>query len=118
MASISQGLSPTRRRARAHKSLYWRDGDYKVLLAGDWKLQTSERPKKIWLHNLRSDPTEAKNLAEAMPDKVAELQAELRTIDAQQAKPLWPTLLEAPVRIDHPLGTPAGKDDEFIYWAN
>jgi arylsulfatase A-like enzyme len=102
----------------AHKSLYWRDGDYKVLLAGDWKLQTSERPKKIWLHNLRSDPTESKNLAEAMPDKVAELVAELRTIDAQQAKPLWPTLLEAPVRIDHPLGAPTSKDDEFIYWAN
>ena len=53
-----------------------------------------------------------------MPDKVAELQAELAAIDAQQAKPLWPTLLEAPVRIDRPLGTPAGKDDEFIYWAN
>jgi hypothetical protein len=53
-----------------------------------------------------------------MPAKVAELKAELLAIDAQQAKPLWPTLLEAPVRIDHPLGTPVGKDDEFIYWAN
>jgi arylsulfatase A-like enzyme len=102
----------------AHKSLYWRSGDYKVLLAGDWKLQTSERPDKIWLHNLRNDPTEQKNLADAMPQKVAELKAELAAIDAQQAKPLWPTLLEAPVRIDHPLGSPNGKDDEFIYWAN
>lgn len=102
----------------AHKSLYWRSGDYKVLLAGDWKLQTSERPDKIWLHNLRNDPTEQKNLADALPQKVAELKAELAAIDAQQAKPLWPTLLEAPVRIDHPLGSPNGKDDEFIYWAN
>ena len=102
----------------AHKSLYWRSGDYKVLLAGDWKLQTSERPDKVWLHNLRNDPTEQKNLADAMPQKVAELKAELAVIDAQQAKPLWPTLLEAPVRIDHPLGSPNGKDDEFIYWAN
>jgi arylsulfatase A-like enzyme len=101
-----------------HKSLFWRDGDYKVLLTGGWKLQTSERPRKIWLHNLRDDPTEQRNLAETMPDKVAELQKELTAIDAQQAKPLWPTLLEAPVRIDRPLGSPVGKDDEFIYWAN
>lgn len=105
-------------KAAPHKSLYWRDGDYRALLAGAWKLQTSERPRKIWLHNLRDDPTEQKNLAESMPDKVAELQAELVAIDAQQAKPLWPTLLEGPVRIDRPLGSPAGKDDEFIYWAN
>ena len=101
-----------------HKSLFWRDGDYKVLLAGDWKLQTSERPRKIWLHNLREDPTEKRNLADAMPDKVRELQQELAAIDAQQVKPLWPTLLEAPVLIDRPLGTPPAKDDEFIYWAN
>ena len=101
-----------------HKSLFWRDGDYKVLLAGDWKLQTSERPRKIWLHNLRDDPTEKRNLADAMPDKVRELQQELAAIDAQQAKPLWPTLLEAPVLIDRPLGTPPAKDDEYIYWAN
>jgi arylsulfatase A-like enzyme len=101
-----------------HKSLFWRDGDYKVLLAGDWKLQTSERPRKVWLHNLRDDPTEKRNLADAMPDKVRELQQELAAIDAQQAKPLWPTLLEAPVLIDRPLGTPPARDDEFIYWAN
>jgi arylsulfatase A-like enzyme len=105
-------------RRAPHKSLFWRDNEYKVLLTGDWKLQISERPKKTWLHNLRDDPTERKNLADAMPAKVAELKAELLAIDAQQAKPLWPTLLEAPVRIDHPLGTPVGKDDEFIYWAN
>ncbi len=101
-----------------HKSLFWRDGDYKVLLAGDWKLQASERPRKIWLHNLRDDPTEKRNLADAMPDKVRELQQELAAIDAQQVKPLWPTLLEAPVLIDRPLGTPPARDDEFIYWAN
>jgi arylsulfatase A-like enzyme len=101
-----------------HKSLFWRDGDYKVLLAGNWKLQLSERPKKIWLHNLYDDPTEKMNLAETRPDKVIELRRELAAIDAQQAKPLWPTLLEAPVRIDRPLGTPVGKDDEFIYWSN
>jgi arylsulfatase A-like enzyme len=101
-----------------HKTLYWRDGDYKVLLAGGWKLQSSERPKKVWLFDLAKDPTEQTNLAPTMPDKVAELQSALASVDAEQVKPLWPTLLEAPVRIDRPLGTPVGKDDEYIYWAN
>ena len=31
---------------RPHQTLYWRDGDYKVLLEGYWKLQVSERPKQ------------------------------------------------------------------------
>ena len=103
---------------RPHQTLYWRDGDYKVLLAGEWKLQVSERPKKEWLFNLKNDPTERNNLAGAMPDKVREIKAALATIDAQQAKPLWPALLEGPVRIDHPLGFPTKPDDEYIYWAN
>ena len=42
----------------------------------------------------------------------------LASVDAEQVKPLWPTLLEAPVRIDSPAGTPASKDEEYIYWAN
>ena len=38
---------------------------------GDWKLQVSERPKKVWLYNLATDPTEKTNLAASMPDRVA-----------------------------------------------
>jgi len=111
-------FATAKRQGDPHKNLYWRDGDYRVLLAGGWKLQTAERPKKVWLYNLAADPTEQNNLAEAMPDKVAELQSALSSVDAEQVKPLWPSLLEAPVRIDHPMGMPAGKDDEYIYWAN
>ena len=101
-----------------HKTLFWRDGDYRVLLAGNWKLQTSERPKKAWLNNLADDPNEKANLAEQMPDKVAELSAIMAAVDAEQSKPLWPSLLETPIRIDQPLGTPAKADAEYIYWAN
>jgi arylsulfatase A-like enzyme len=111
-------FATAKRQGDPHKNLYWRDGDYKVLLAGGWKLQTAERPKKIWLYNLAADPTEQTNLAAAMPGKVAELQSALAAVDAEQVKPLWPSLLEAPVRIDHPMGMPAGEDDEYIYWAN
>jgi arylsulfatase A-like enzyme len=103
---------------RPHQTLYWRDGDYKVLLQGYWKLQVSERPKQDWLFNLKIDPTEKNNLASAMPDTVLKIKAALAAIDAEQVKPLWPALLEGPVRIDHPLGFPSQPGDEYIYWAN
>ncbi len=106
---------------RPHQTLFWRSGDYKVLLDGDWKLQVSERPKKDWLFNLKDDPTERKNLADAQPDKVKELQTVLTGIDGQQAKPLWPELAEGPIAIDHPENPtkfPDSPDDEYVYWAN
>ena len=52
-----------------------------------------------------------------MPDTVLN-SAALAAIDAEQVKPLWPALLEAPVRIDRPAGTPVVKGEEYIYWAN
>ncbi len=103
---------------RPHETLFWRSGDYKVLLAGDWKLQVSERPKKNWLFNLKDDPTERKNLADADAAKVTELLGVLQGIDGQQHKPIWPALAEAPVAIDHPAHSPDSPDDEYIYWAN
>ena len=101
-----------------HKSLYWRDGDYKVLLSGDFKLQVSARPSKVWLFNLRDDPTERNNLADAMPDKVKDMQQALAAVDAEQVKPHFPALVEAPVLIDKPLSFPYESGDEYIYWSN
>ncbi len=101
-----------------HKSLYWRSGDYKVLLSGGWKLQVSARPNKIWLFDLTKDPTEKQNLADTMPAKATELKALLAKVDAEQAKPLWPSLLEGPIVIDTPSSYPVKPTDEYIYWAN
>jgi len=101
-----------------HETLYWRDGEYRALLSGGWKLQTAERPKKDWLYDLATDPTEKNNLAASRPDKLAELKTKLAEIDAEQVKPIWPALLEAPIRIDRPLGVPSRPDDEYVYWAN
>jgi len=103
---------------RPHETLFWRSGHYRVVRAGDWKLQLSERPPKIWLFDLASDPTEHVNLAAAQPARVAELKALLEAHDAKQSAPLWPSLLEAAVRIDPPLNAPHTPDDEFVYWAN
>lgn len=106
---------------RPHQTLFWRSGDYKTLLDGDWKLQVSAMPDKDWLFNLKDDPTEQVNLAGTQPDKVAELTKVLNSIDAEQAKPAWPALAEAAIAIDHPENPdkfPDSPDDEYIYWAN
>lgn len=103
---------------RPHEILFWRSGPYKTLLDGDWKLQVSEHPKKTWLFDLKSDPTEHHNLAASNPAEVQTLMAVLAKINSQQHKPLWPSLFEGPIAIDHPLSYPDSPNDEYIDWAN
>jgi uncharacterized sulfatase len=98
------------------RTIFWRDGHYQAVQTGGFKLQVSERPKKAWLFNLREDPTEQKNLAETMPDKVAEMRALIDAHNKTQREPLFPALGEMPVTIDKTLEEPATKDDEYIYW--
>jgi len=103
---------------RPHDALFWRSGNYRTVRLADWKLQVDGTRGKQWLYNLADDPTEQRDLADSSPEKVAELAAVLARIDAEQAKPLWPALIEAPVLIDKPLGRPMTAADEFIYWSN
>jgi arylsulfatase A-like enzyme len=107
-----------RKVGRPHDALFWRTGGYKVVRAGDWKLQVTERPNKAWLYDLSVDPTERRNLAELMPAKVAELKQLLTRHDSEQARPLWPELGQSPVMLDHSLIIPQRPDDEYIYWGN
>jgi arylsulfatase A-like enzyme len=97
---------------------FWRSGDYRVVRAGDWKLQVSKRPGKIWLFNLATDPTEQENLADREPERVAQLLKMIEVQNAAMPPPLWPGLLEAPIRIDVPLNAPWRKDQEYVYWTN
>ena len=57
-------------------SLRWR-----WLVRGDWKLivpaKQNEPQEIVELYDLKSDPHETKNLAEAQPDRVAELRRSL-----------------------------------------
>ncbi len=101
-----------------HPSLFWRSGHYRTVLAGDWKLQQSARPNKRWLYDLRSDPTEENDLTKTRPDKLAELSALLATIDAEQVKPLWPSLSETPLPIDRALDQPERPGEAYVYWPN
>ncbi len=96
--------------------IFWRDGHYQAVQVAGWKLQTADRPNKTWLFNLNEDPTEKKDLAAEMPDKVAELKALIAKHNATQREPLFPAAGEMPVTIDKTLEESATKDDEYIYW--
>ena len=101
-----------------HRSLFWRSGGYRTLLADGWKLQVSEQPKQTWLFDLRDDPTEQREVAAQNPEKLRELETALAAEEAQMVKPLWPSLIEGPIPVDHPLGVPDSPDDTVVYWAN
>jgi arylsulfatase A-like enzyme len=103
---------------RPHGAIFWRSGHYRAILADDWKLQVSERPKKTWLFDLGSDPTEQRNLAATRPDKAAELGAILAEHEQQMVLPAWPSLIEGPIAVDHTLAEPLKEGDEYVYWAN
>ncbi len=100
------------------RPLFWRSGNYMVLMDEGWKLQRSGTQDKVWLFNLNEDPTEQQDLSEQAPEKLAEMTAKLDAINARQGKPLWPSLIEAPIAIDRPLNTPQEEGETFIYWSN
>ncbi|MBU0825277.1 MAG: sulfatase-like hydrolase/transferase [Alphaproteobacteria bacterium] len=99
-------------------AMFWRSGDYRAVRAGDWKLQVTKRPEKARLYNLAADPTEQKDLAASDPQRVAALRAMLEAQNKGMAKPIWPGLIEGPVRIDVPLTAPWREGQDYIYWSN
>jgi arylsulfatase A-like enzyme len=101
-----------------HNVLFWRQGYYQGVLAKGWKMMVSDRPDKVWLYHLTKDPNEQTNLADQYPKKVAELQALLDAHNAEQAEPLWPCVIEGPIRIDKTSADPIDENDEYIYWPN
>ncbi|MDP3116372.1 MAG: sulfatase-like hydrolase/transferase, partial [Phenylobacterium sp.] len=109
-------LSGARPAQAPHDTLFWQSGYYRAVLHKGWKLQTSDRPKKDWLYNLVADPTEQTNLAEANPQKVAELKALLAAHQAAGRGALFPNVGSVPVTVDKTLEEPATKADEFVYW--
>jgi arylsulfatase A-like enzyme len=150
-----------------HQSLFWRAGHYKALRAGNIKVQVSERPDKVWIHDLELDPTEVNNLVPGLTwtqfnislqtepaceelllslklpfvkdlsgcpshDQICDAASRssdglrrqiciagrsIIDVNAEQAKPIWPALLEFPMGIDG-TGHNIGANDDFVYWAN
>lgn len=100
------------------RTIFWRSGPYRVVRDGDWKLQVSQTPDRVWLFNLREDPREKTDLSAREPARVATMRAMIEAHNADAPPPLWPALIEGPVRIDVPLDAPWTEDQEHIYWSN
>lgn len=98
------------------RTLFWRNGHYRAVQTGGWKLQMAERPNKVWLFDLNTDPTEQRNLAAERPDKVEALRKLIEDQNATQRDPLFPAVGELPIMIDKTLEEPAAKDDAYVYW--
>ncbi len=101
-----------------HDRLFWREGGYQVVMAEGWKLQRDARQQRTWLFNMTDDPTEQYNVADAHPERVAAMHDMLDAHNAEQMDPIWPALVEAPIRIDVTVDQPWEEDDEYIYWPN
>jgi len=104
--------------SRPDDALFWQAGHYRVVRAGNWKLQVNGRLNKSWLFDLGTDPTEQVNLAAARPDKLAELQALLQAHHRGRTPPLYPSVTDTPVMIDKTLAEQFEPGDEFVYVAN
>ncbi|MBX3479001.1 MAG: sulfatase [Caulobacter sp.] len=102
----------------ADRPIFWQSAYYKSVLAGGWKLQVSDRPKKAWLYDLSADPTERNNLAEARPDKVAEMRMLLDAHQAGARKPLYPFVTEGAIAVDKTGADAFKPGDEYVYWPN
>ena len=89
-----------------HDALYWRFGKQMAIRAGDYKLvrydsnadtqtgQPNQPVSAAKLYNVVTDIGETKDLAEAMPGKVKELQAKWDAWNANNIKPNWGSLHE------------------------
>ncbi len=75
-----------------HDALYWRLNTKTALRQGEWKLLRNPRrgqPAEWELYHLAEDIAEAKNLATAHPEKLQQLLATWKKLDAQMIEPLW-----------------------------
>jgi len=103
---------------RPNDAIFWQSGTYRVVRAGDWKLQVDGHQNKTWLFNLAIDPTEQNNLADADPEKLAELLGLLNAHHADSVGPLYPHKIASPIKIDKTINQASSPDDEYIIWPN
>ena len=66
----------------------WRGFPSTSMRRGDWKLIEFHEHNSIALYNLKSDPREQKNLAADMPDRAAQMRAQLDAWQAETKAPI------------------------------
>jgi arylsulfatase A-like enzyme len=73
------------------ESLWWQHEGNRALRVGDWKIVAAGKQSDWELYDLKSDPTESKNLAKQQPVKIKELaaqwQKQTEEYEAQAKKP-------------------------------
>jgi uncharacterized sulfatase len=109
------GVNPAK---QPERFLFWRDGPYRAMRDGTWKIIVSERPKKEWLFNLANDPTEKTNLAAEQPQRLAQMKAVMDAHHATMPPPMWPSFIEMAIEIDKTLDQKHLPTDEYVYWYN
>ena len=70
------------------KTYSWRGFPSTSLRRGDWKLIEFHEDDSVGLYNLKDDPSEKNNLAASMPDRAAQLRAELDDWQAATKAPV------------------------------
>ncbi len=103
---------------RPNDAIYWSSGSYRVVRAGDWKLQLDGLQDKAWLFDLNADPTEQVNLSVERPEKLAELTALLDAHHADAVPSLYTHKIESPIAIDKTPLQGVEDGDEYIIWPN
>lgn len=103
---------------RPHQTLHWRTDHYFAIRDGDWKMQVSDRPEKVWLYDLASDPLERVNVADREPSRVASLRTALDAFDRAQVPPIWKSLGAGYIPVDKTLAEPQAPGDEYVYFSN
>jgi arylsulfatase A-like enzyme len=90
-----------------HQALFWRVGYVKVVRKGDWKLHLNEKEGLVFLHNLKDDPLETRNLVTKQPEKVTELKNDLADWEKKVKNPNWLSSLDAKIE--------DGKGNRFYF---
>lgn len=103
---------------RPDNAIFWQSGDYRVVRAGDWKLQVDGNQGRSWLFDLENDPTEQSDLSGTLPGKVDELQALLDRHHENAVGPLYPYQLISPILVDKTIDRAPAAGDEYILWPN
>ena len=77
-----------------------------------------EQQNKKWLFNLKTDPTEQKNLVTIETEKLSELSQLRQQLLSEQADPIWKGAMKSPIPMDKNLKQGFTKKDEYAYWTN
>ena len=110
------------------EALFWRQGHHQAVRHKGLKLIVSELParpeicldstRRRWLFDLHADPTEQRNIAAERPHDVAALEQLLAAHNAEQAAPMWPSVVDAPQLVDKHEREAYREGDEYVYWPN